>query len=178
MSKKILIISSTPRRGGNSDILCEQFALGAQMAGHEAEKIFLKDKKISYCTGCGACYNTRVCSQKDDMPEILNKMTEADVIVLSTPVYFYTMCGQMKTFIDRLCAGYTNLNNKEFYFIATAADSSKANMEITIEGFRGFTDCLNNPTEKGIVYGTGAWKVGEIKTTPAMQQAYNMGKEV
>jgi multimeric flavodoxin WrbA len=55
MTKKVLILSSSPRKGGNSDLLCDQFALGAQQAGHQPEKIFLKDKKINYCTGCGTC---------------------------------------------------------------------------------------------------------------------------
>ena len=55
MSKKVLILSSSPRRGGNSDTLCDEFLRGAQEAGHEVEKIFLKDKTIHYCTGCGVC---------------------------------------------------------------------------------------------------------------------------
>ena len=55
MSKNVLVLSSSPRRGGNSDLLCEQFVAGAKDAGHDAEKIFLKDKKINYCQGCGVC---------------------------------------------------------------------------------------------------------------------------
>ncbi len=91
--KKVLLISSSPRKNGNSDLLCDQFRKGAIDAGHRAEKIFLAEKKIHYCTGCGACANaTRPCVQKDDVAEILEKMVEADVIVLATPVYFYTMC--------------------------------------------------------------------------------------
>ena len=56
MSKKVLIISSSPRRGGNSDTLCDEFLRGAKEAGHNGEKIFLKDKKINYCEDCGTCY--------------------------------------------------------------------------------------------------------------------------
>ena len=55
MSKKVLILSGSPRKGGNSDILCDQFMLGAKETGNSVEKIFLGDKKINYCTGCGAC---------------------------------------------------------------------------------------------------------------------------
>lgn len=57
MSKKILVISSSPRRGGNSDRLCDRFMAGALDAGHTAEKVFLGDLKIGYCTGCGTCFN-------------------------------------------------------------------------------------------------------------------------
>ena len=176
--KSIFVLSSSPRKGGNSDILCDQFMKGAEDAGHHTEKIFLKEKKINYCSGCGTCFNTGKCSQKDDMSEVLEKMISADVIVMSTPVYFYTMCGQMKTLIDRTCSRYTEINKKEFYFIVTAAVNNKAAMQRTIEGFRGFTSCLNNPKEKGIIYGTGAWEKGDIKSKKAMDVAFEMGKAV
>ncbi|MDD5362235.1 MAG: flavodoxin family protein [Ignavibacteria bacterium] len=179
MSKNILIISSSPRKGSNSEILCGQFLTGALEAGHQAEMVYLKDKEINYCTGCGTCINgAKGCSQKDDMSEVLEKMIAADVIVMATPVYFYTMCGQMKTMIDRTCARYTEISNKEFYFIVTAADNSKPAMKRTIEEFRGFTYCLNGAKEKGIIYGTGAWNKGEIKNSPAYKEAFLIGSSV
>lgn len=179
MNKKVLVLSSSPRKGGNSDLLCDQFALGARQAGYPAEKIFLKDKTIKYCTGCGTCFNGKQrCPQQDDMAEVLEKMIAADVIVMATPVYFYTMCAQMKAMIDRTCARYTEISNKEFYFIVTAADGSKQAMERTLEGFRGFTSCLTKPKEKGIIYGVGAWHIGDIEESRAMSQAFEMGKNV
>jgi multimeric flavodoxin WrbA len=179
VNKKVLVLSSSPRRGGNSDLLCDQFTSGAKETGNNVEKIFLKDKNINYCTGCGTCIDGgKKCTQKDDMTEILDKMIAADVIVMATPVYFYTMCGQMKTFIDRTCSRYTEIKNKDFYFILTAADNSNSAMERTLEGFRGFTYCLDDPNEKGIIYGTGAWTIGDIKNNDAMNEAYQMGKTV
>jgi len=151
---------------------------GAEEAGHHTEKVFLKDKKINYCTGCGTCFNTGKCSQKDDMAEVLDKMISANVIVMATPVYFYTMCAQMKTLIDRTCSRYTEISNKEFYFIVTAAVKNKPALQRTIEGFRGFTACLNNPKEKGIIYGTGAWEKGDVKSKKAMNVAFELGKAV
>lgn len=177
--KKVLVLSSSPRRGGNSDLLCDEFVKGAVQSGNAVEKIFLKDKKINYCTGCGVCNDTHVCVQKDDMADILAKMVEADVIVFATPVYFYSMCGQLKTLIDRTVPRYTEITDKEVYFIVTAADTEEANMRRTIESIRGFTeDCLDGAKERGIVYGVGAWKVGEIKNTAAMKQAFDFGKNV
>jgi multimeric flavodoxin WrbA len=179
VNKKVLVLSSSPRRGGNSDLLCDQFTSGAKESGNDVEKIFLRDKKINYCTGCGTCIDRAgKCSQKDDMTEILDSMVKADVIVMATPVYFYTMCGQMKTLIDRTCARYTELSNKQFYFILTAADSNIPAMERTVEEFRGFTYCLDEPQEKGIIYGVGAWNKGEIKSKQSMQEAYEIGKAV
>lgn len=177
--KKVLIISGSPRKNGNSDILCNQFAQGAKSGGHQVEKVFLAEEQIGYCRGCGVCNTTHVCVQKDDMKEILDKMVKADVIVLATPVYFYTIDGQMKTFIDRTVPRYTEITNKDFYFILTAADTEKANLTRTMEAFRGFTeDCLDGAREAGIIYGVGAWEKGEIEETPAYEEAYKMGKNI
>lgn len=179
MSKKVLIISASPRKGGNSDTLCDEFIRGALESGGETEKVFLRDRRIGYCTGCGACNSTHTCVQNDDMAEILDKMVTADVIVMATPVYFYTMDAQMKTLIDRTVPRYTEIANKDFYFIVAAADTDQSMLRHTIEGFRGFTaDCLPNAHEKGVIYGSGAWQIGEIKNSPAMRQAYEMGKQV
>jgi multimeric flavodoxin WrbA len=177
--KNVLIISASPRKNGNSDTLCDRFAQGAKESGNSVEKVFLATKNIGYCRGCGVCNSTHKCVQKDDMAEILDKMVNADVIVLATPVYFYTMDGQMKTFIDRTVPRYTEISNKDFYFIMTAADTEKSSLNRTVEAFRGFTeDCLDNARECGIIYGVGAWKMGEIKGTPAYNDAYEMGKRV
>ena len=177
--KNVLIISASPRKGGNSDTLCDRFAQGAKESGNNVEKIFIAAINIGYCRGCGVCNSTHKCVQKDDMAEILDKMVSADVIVLATPVYFYTMDGQMKTFIDRTVPRYTEIKNKDFYFIMTAADTEKASLERTLEAFRGFTeDCLEGAREAGIIYGVGAWNVGEIKNTPSYDEAYEMGRKV
>lgn len=177
--KNILILSSSPRRGGNSDTLCNELLRGATDAGHTVAKIFLRDKTINYCTGCSTCsLNGKPCPQKDDMPEILDKMVAADVIVMATPVYFYTMSAQMKTLIDRCCGRYTEMTGKEFYFIVTAAENAQIKMERTIDTFQGFLDCLNDAIINGVIYGLGVWHSGEINSTHTMQQAYEMGRSI
>ncbi len=180
MAKKVLIISSSPRKGGNSDVLCDEFARGAKESGNDVEKIFLKDKKINYCTGCGFC-NTNdytACSQNDDMKEILDKILKTDVIVFATPVYFYTMCAQMKTFIDRCCARYTKITGKDFYFIMTAADENKNAMDRVLEEFRGFLVCLDDVREKGAICAAGVWQKGDILSTDYIKEVYEKGKNV
>ena len=138
--KKVLIIVSSPRENGNSDRLCRQFAKGAEETGNKVETIYLRDKKINFCKGCSVCRTTHRCAQDDDMAEILDKVVKADVIVLSTPVYFYIMNGQMKTFIDRCLPRYEEISNKEFYFICTSVDPDRAVIEKTLSGLRDFTD--------------------------------------
>ncbi len=175
MNKKILVLSGSPRKGGNSESLCEQFIKGATESGNTTELIRVSEKRISPCNACYGCRQTGSCVQKDDMEEILNKLVDADVIVLATPVYFYSMDGQMKTMIDRTLPKYRQISNKDFYFIATAADE-KDLMERTMDGLRGFTDCLPGSAVKGMIYGEGAWQKGAIIGNKAMQEAYRMGR--
>lgn len=179
MAKKVLILSGSPRKGGNSDLLCDEFARGAKEAGNAVEKIRVSEKKIGYCTGCYYCQKSGgVCAIKDDMAELLQKMIDADVIVLSSPVYFYSIDAQLKTVIDRTVARWLEVKNKEFYYIITCADEERESQERTIECFRGYLDCVEGAVEKGIIYGTGVYEKGEITNTPAYKKAYVMGKSI
>lgn len=178
MSKKVLILSGSPRKGGNSDLLCDEFMRGAVEAGHEVEKIRVQERKVAYCVACYACQNTGVCAIRDDMTEIMQKMIDCDVMVLASPVYFYSIDAQLKAVIDRSVCRWTEVKNKEMYYIMTAADGEKSSMDTTLACFRGYADCINGAVEKGIVYGTGVYQAGEVKNTKHMQEAYEMGKRV
>lgn len=122
MDKKVLVISGSPRKGGNSDILCDEFVRGAVDSGNVAAKVRLQELNIAPCLACYACRGTGKCAHDDDMAELLEKMVQAEVLVLATPVYFYSLCGQMKTMIDRTLPRYTEIRDKDVYFIVTAAD--------------------------------------------------------
>lgn len=179
MSKKILILSGSPRKGGNSDLLCDEFMKGAQESGNQAEKIFLRSKKVMPCNACYYCKDhDGQCAIRDDMGEILDKMQKADVIVMASPVYFYSIDAQMKAVIDRCVARWTNIPDKEFYYIMTAAEDSDTVMDCTLECFRGFAACLDGAREKGVIYGKGVYEAGDIRKMPAMQEAYEMGRQV
>lgn len=177
MSKKILILSGSPRKNGNSDILCDEFMKGAVEAGNEVEKIRIAEKNIGYCRACYACKNGP-CAIKDDMTEVLQKMINADVIVLASPVYFYSIDAQLKALIDRTVARWLEVKDKEFYYIVTAADGEEEAAETTINCFRGYADCVNGAKEMGIIYGMGVYEKGEVKNTKAMLEAHEMGKSV
>lgn len=179
MSKKVLILSGSPRKGGNSDLLYDEFLRGAQESGNQVEKVFLRSKKVAPCNACYYCKNSGgKCAIPDDMAEILDKMQAADVIVMASPVYFYSIGAQMKAVIDRSVARWTNIPNKEFYYIMTAAEDSDTVMDCTLECFRGFAACLDGAQEKGVIYGKGVYEAGAIKGLPAMREAYEMGKQV
>ena len=176
MSKKILILSGSPRKDGNSERLCKQFMAGAEAAGHTVEMVSLREKKVAYCVACYACRKLKKCAQKDDANEIIEKMIGADVLVLASPVYFYSIAAQLKALIDRCVSRYTEIKNKEFYFIVTAAEKTSEVAVRTIEDMRGFVDCIDGAKERGIVYGVGAWEKGDIEGMPAMETAFEMGK--
>lgn len=179
MNKKVLILSGSPRVGGNSDLLCDEFMHGAVEGGNQVEKINVSKKKIGYCQACYYCKNhDGVCAVKDDMSEILEKMHKADVIVMASPVYFYSIDAQMKASIDRCVARWTKIENKEFYFIMTAAEDSDTVMDCTLECFRGLVACLSGSKEKGIICGRGVYDAGTIQGMPVMNEAYEMGKNV
>jgi multimeric flavodoxin WrbA len=103
---KVLGVMGSPRVGGNSDILLEQALAGAKEAGAEVGKIILDRLKINGCKDCKKCNETGICVIKDDMPEIHKKILEADAIIHSVPVYFFSMTAQMKAYLDRWCALY------------------------------------------------------------------------
>ena len=176
--KKVLILSGSPRLGGNSDTLCNEFMKGAKEAGHQVEKIFVAGKNIGYCKACYACKDSGICAIKDDMAEVLDKMLEADVIVLSSPVYFYSISAQLKAVIDRTVAKWLQIKDKEFYYIMTSAEDSDTVMDCTLECFRGLAACLDGSKEKGIIYGKGVYEKGEIQGTQYMNQDYEMGKSI
>ena len=177
--KKVLILSGSPRKGGNSDILCDQFAKGAKDAGNEVEKIRIAEKRIAPCRACYFCRDHGgECVIKDDMAEVLQKMIDADVIVLASPVYFYSIAAQLKAVIDRTVARWLEVKNKEFYYIVTCADTQKSAALTTLDCFRGYADCVQGAKKCGVIYGTGVYEKGKIEGTPAYKQAYEMGRKV
>ena len=179
MAKNILILSGSPRRHGNSDLLCDEFMRGAQESGHTVEKIFLRDKNIGYCLACYHCKkHDGVCAIKDDMADLLDRMAQADVVVMASPVYFYSVNAQIKAFIDRCVARWLTIKNKTFYYIMTAAEDTDSVMDCTLECFRGLAACLEGSVEGGVICGKGVYEAGAVRDKPVMQEAYLMGKNV
>ena len=178
MNKKVLIISSTPRKGGNSDKLCDAFAEGAKEAGNGVEKARIADLKIGYCTGCYACQRTGKCAIKDDARRVIDKMMAADVIVLASPVYFYSICAQLKALIDRTVVVYPDLTNKRFYYLLTMADTDRAKFDGPIAALRGFLDCYEGSKEAGMVCADGVYELGAIEGTKFLTEAKKLGKRI
>ena len=124
--KRVIVISTSLRRGSNSDMLANQFVEGAKTAGNEVEKISLVGKNIQFCKGCLACQKLDRCVINDDVNDIMAKVLKADVVVWATPIYYYEMSGQMKTLIDRMNAMYSqDYAFRDVYLLTTAAENEE-----------------------------------------------------
>lgn len=177
--KSILILSASGRKGGNSETLASEFGKGASAAGHRVEMISLRDRTIGFCRGCLSCQKTGHCVTHDDAEEIAQKMLGADVIVFATPIYFFEMSGQMKTMIDRTNPLYpADYAFRDVYLLATAAETDAHAMDGAVKGLQGWIECFDKTELKGVVSATGVTDVGDIQGSPALVQAYEMGKAV
>lgn len=176
-AKNVLILSGSPRKGGNSDTLCGEIARGARDAGHAVETIRVAERRIGYCTGCGLCsFHGKPCPQRDDAADIQARMLAADVIVMASPVYFYSICAQLKTLLDRSCPYYERMGGKTFGFVMTSAADDPACMERTLEDFRGYLACLDDPKEAFALRAAGLTHPHEAKASPYLAEAYRLGR--
>ena len=180
MSKRILVVSTSPRIGGNSETLADVFIKGAEEAGHETKKICLYDKKIEFCKGCLGCQTTGKCILRDDAERIIAQMKAMDVLVFATPIYFYEMSGQMKTLLDRTNPLFpAEYEFRDIYLLATSADEEESSMEAAVKGLEGWISCFEKSRLAGVVRGTGADKKGAIEECgEALSAAYEMGRNV
>lgn len=177
--KNVLILSTSPRKNGNSDRLAEQFAKGAAEAGHRVEKISLADSDLRFCRGCLSCIKTNRCILRDVMDELLPRIQQADVLVFATPIYYYEMSGQMKTLLDRTNPLYTaDYRFRDIYLLATAAEKEESAVDGAVNGLQGWIACYEKCSLKGVVRGVGAAAPGEIEGSPALEKAFEMGRRV
>ena len=175
LMKNILIISSSPRKKGNSQILCEQFKKGAEAKGHQVKIVRIMEQNIGFCRACDGCMrNGGTCVLKDDMAEILKMFQKADVLVLATPVYFYGISAQMKTFIDRTYPIWQHLGKKEVYYIISAGLGEDI-IERPLGDLDGFVEHLEEYKIAGKIYAANVMDAGLVKNQSVFQKAYDMG---
>ena len=179
MSKNVLIISSSPRKGGNSETLAASFAKGAGEVGHKVETVYLREKNYGFCKGCLACLKVGHCVIGDDAVEIAARMHDADVLVFATPVYYYSVSGQLKTMLDRANPLFdSDYAFTKAYLLATAAEDGEETVEGTVKAVQGWVDCFERCELAGTVFAGGVNGVGDIAGHPALEKAYQMGKEI
>lgn len=178
-TKKILVLSASARKGGNTDLLCDEFIRGAKLAGHTVEKLHVAFMQVKGCMGCRVCQgNGGLCVQQDDMTEIYAKIKAADVIVYASPVYFYSFNAQLKAVMDRTFAIEKVIHGKTVYLITTGAAPKREYMSLITEHFRRYISCFNHLTIGGIIIGCGTTEKKDIIGSATIQEAYEMGKNL
>lgn len=176
--KRVFILSSSPRKNGNSQRLCEQLKAGAESVGHLVTLVRLAEKKLGFCRACDACMrNGGTCVLKDDMQELLVQFQAADVLVLATPVYFYGVSAQMKTFIDRTYPIWQHLGSKEVYYIVSAGLGRDV-IRRSLGDLDGFVEHLEHYEMRGRLYADNVMEAGMVCSLPVLEEAYRMGTEV
>ncbi len=175
----ILILSGSPRKGGNTELLVEAFVKGASQK-HHVEVVSVHDYKVNPCLGCNACFKSKdnTCAQKDDIPIIYEKMAHADMLVIASPVYFYGLSAQLKTIIDRFHNPIRDTFpiKKMALLLVGAATLPELFDSILTE----YILCLNffKLEDAGRVLVRGVKEKGDIKNTDALNEAFKLGQQI
>lgn len=181
MAKKIIILNGSPRLNGNTMALCKAFEEGAKEAGNEVHRFDLQTMDIKGCLGCfkGGKDKSSPCIQKDDMDKIYPVYEECDVVVLASPMYYWTVSGQLKTAFDRLFAvaecnpDYLN-PVKECVLIMPAEDTSAENFQ-AIENYYNTILNVLHWKDRGRLLVGGFLEAGKIKGSPLIETAKKLG---
>ena len=174
----ILILSGSPRKGGNTELLAEAFAKGAA-AQHHVEIVSVRDYKVNPCLGCNACFKANgICAQKDDMAIIYEKMNQADMLVIASPVYFYSISAQLKAIIDR-CHNTIrdSFHIKKMTLLLVGAASLPELFDAILTEYNL---CLKffNIEDAGKVLVRGVEDKGDIMGTSFLEDAYQLGTSI
>jgi multimeric flavodoxin WrbA len=175
----ILILSGSPRKGGNTDLLVEAFVKGASQK-HQVEIVSVHDYKVNPCLGCNACFKSKdnTCAQKDDMAIIYEKMAHADMLVMASPVYFYGLSAQLKTIIDRLHNPIRDtFRIKKMALLLVGAATLPELFDSILAQYQL---CLNffQLEDAGRVLVRGVKDKGDIKNTDALNEAFKLGQQI
>lgn len=182
--QKILVVMASPRKQSNSSILAQQVGAGAEASGASVEYVSLHNLDIRPCNGCAACRNGPRCVIEDDMQSLYPRLQACDVLVIASPVYWFTMAAQMKAFVDRWYAfggdqAYAALAGKRIGIVLTYGDPDPFSSG-AVNALRTFQDSFRyvGATIVGMVYGS-ADEEGEVRNDQAlMEKATQLGKQL
>lgn len=178
--KKVLIVSSSPRKNGNSEILANEAAKGAKDAGNEVEVVLLRDKTVNFCRGCLACQKLLKCVINDDMAALVEKLKAADAVIFATPIYYYEMSGQLKTFLDRCNPIYPQeYAFRDVYLLSSSAEEGQEPAARAVSGLKGWIECFEKARFAGAFNAGGVTMPNDVlKYADMLKAAYDMGGNV
>lgn len=181
MAKNILVITGSPRKNGNSDLLADAFIKGALSAGHQVTKFNAAAKTISGCKACDTCWSTdHACSFQDGFTELEPLLESADVLVFASPLYWFALSAQIKAALDRMYAydmenRKTSLKIKEGVLLVCGAGEGMAIFEGVIASHKSTLEYMKWQNA-GILTVPNVSAKGDIIKTDALQKAEQLGK--
>ena len=177
---KILAIVGSPRLKGNTDYLVDQALEEAAKLGAQTEKIILAEYNVNPCLGHENCASFETCTQKDDMPWILDKFCKADGVILATPVYYYNVTAQMKAFIDRTYFLYKKDRTSEARAVGLIVVAEQEGIKDTLHTLKLFANWAFNVEKDERCIASGyASKMGEAeKNLQLVEQARELGRRM
>ena len=174
MGKKIVVITGSPRKNGNSFVMTEAFMKAAEEKGHTITRFDAALKNVGGCHACETCFKTgKACSFDDDFNTIAPTILEADAVVFTMPVYWYSIPAQIKGVIDKLfsfCVAGKDVAGKECAIIACCEENDMS----VLDGVRNPVErsaALLKWTMVGEVLIPGVLNVGDIEKTDGCKQA-------
>ena len=176
---KIVVLTGSPRKNGNTNYMADRFIAGAKEAGHEVYKFDCAQKDISGCIGCNHCNMNGPCIYDDDFTQLRPKLIEADLVAFVSPMYYFGFSSQLKRVIDRFYAinGQIKGASKKAVFMMAYADTSKTEAEAMTAHYKTLIKYLGWK-DAGMVIAPGVWTAGSIKNTKFGDEAYKLGKEL
>lgn len=178
MGKNVLVLTGSPRQGGNSDLMADAFIKGAQAAGHHVTKYQAGAKQIFGCKACDRCYSKgEACVFGDDFNTLAPLIEESDVIVISTPMYWFTFPAQIKAALDKMYAlliGGRQSNIKESVLLACAETEEESHFEGLIKTYESIA-AYQKWTDVAKLVVTSVLNKGDILHTNALKKAEMLG---
>ncbi len=175
---KILVLTGSPRKGGNSSTLADNFIKGAKEAGHHVERFDAAFKNVHPCIGCNKCGMNGDCIFKDDFEFVRRHITDSDVVVFATPMYYFGISAQLKAVIDRFYAVNGKIHRpKKAVLLMTYANTSPTEAEPIKKHYEVLLNYLGWQ-DAGQIIASGVWPAGAVNDTLYPEQAYELGKNI
>lgn len=176
---KIVVLTGSPRRNGNTSHLADQFTKGAKEAGHTVYRFDSARHRVAGCMACNACGMNGDCVLHDDFDELRPHLLEADMVVFATPMYYFGFSAQLKAVIDRFYAlnGRIKGASKQAAFLMAYADTNPKEAEPMISHYQTLLHYLGWK-DRGRVVAPGMWPAGAVQNTTYARQAYELGKKL
>ncbi len=175
---KILVLTGSPRKNGNSATLAAQFIKGAEEAGHAVTRFDAALKNVHPCIACNSCGMDGPCVFQDDFQFVREHIVPADLVAFATPMYYFGFSSQLKAVLDRFYAINGSIHTpKKAVLLMTYADSSARKEQPLQAHYEMLLDYLGW-TDAGRVIAPGVWPAGAVSGTAYPQKAYELGRSL